>query len=96
MAARTDLERTLETMIRDIVKSGEVVDVLFERGEEIPYDDMLKVRVLYRSQKQTLSIDEILKVARELCAKMVELKDPDFPHVQFIPYNEIEIFAAAQ
>jgi hypothetical protein len=96
MAARTDLERTLEAMIRDIVKSGEVVDVVFERGEEVPYENMLKVQVLYRTEKQALNIDETLKVPRELLSKMVEMKDPDFPYVQFMPYQRREMATAAQ
>lgn len=96
MAARTDLERTLETMIRDIVKSGEVVDVLFERGEEIPYENMLKIKVIYQSPNQLINSSETMKVMGDLWKTMIELKDPDFPHVRFVSLEDVEASAAAE
>ena len=91
-----DLKSKLENLVRDVVKSGEIVDVLISEQSDFEDLDSLNVKVIYESKSKRLDPKEVAGITTKARRVLLENDDGHFPVFYFILRSEAGGLIAAE
>jgi hypothetical protein len=95
MVSQQKLKNEIEALVRNRIRSGEVVNVLVNRDENFQGEDIINVKVIYESKNKKLDPQEVVGLTRIVRSRLHELDEFAFPMIYYILKSEAGKLAAA-
>lgn len=95
MVSQQNLKNEIDALVRNRIRSGEVVNVLVNRDENFQGEDIINVKVIYESKNKKLDPQEVVGLTRIVRSRLHELDEFAFPMFYYILKSEAGKLAAA-
>jgi hypothetical protein len=94
-AEQAKLRSVIDEVVREHIRSGDIVDVVVSHKERLEDDDLIVVDVIFDNKLNRLDPAETSELARHVWKRIVELDVPGFPSLTFIAQSDLRKAAAA-
>lgn len=94
-AKKEDVKATIESVVRDIIRSGNIVNIVVERGLDSDGDDIIMVKVIFDNKNKYLDARETSRVTSSVRKRLIEMDERRFPLFSYILKSEAGRLAAA-
>ena len=95
MIEKRRLTDEIDRIVRDRVRSGEIVNVLVDRAEGADGEPVIDVRVIYERARGTLDAEETVGMTTAVRRRLHELDEDAFPYFYYIAKAEAGKLAEA-
>lgn len=92
----TDIKSKLEDLVRDVIKSGDIVNVVISEYDGVDGDNSVNVQVVYDSKSKKLDPNEIAGITTKARRMLLENNEEYFPVFYFILKSEAGGLIAAE
>lgn len=94
MSDLREITTVVESVLRDHLRSGEVIRVVVHRNDDSADGDVLVIKIVFNS-RTSLDSAEIARVGRFIWRRLIEMGEDGFPSLSFISKSEAGKLAAA-
>jgi hypothetical protein len=95
MASNAKMQKDIFKVVREGIKSGDIIDVKLNPGLDADGDPIFNIYVVFDNKKEQLDPAETTKVSRSVWEYLYNSKEPRFPIFYFVAKSEAGELPAA-
>jgi hypothetical protein len=89
------ISSTIETVVRESIRSGNIIDVVVRNGRDADGDDIIIVNVIFDNKAKSLDATETSRITRFVRNRLIQMNEDRFPFFSYIAKSEAGKLAAA-